>query len=87
MTDLTELKTTHAGLQGAATRHRFIDGFGDGPVPVEKFCRYFVHKYVFVSGTLNAAPTTAMNRPAKVFERSLRHESKFRDMAYTGESW
>ncbi len=41
----------------------------------------------FVGGVVDAAPAAASSRLSSVFERTLRYEIKFWEMAYTGESW
>ncbi|MCH7906963.1 MAG: TenA family protein [Chloroflexi bacterium] len=41
----------------------------------------------FVDGVVDDAPAAAVSRLSTVFERALRYEIKFWDMAYSGESW
>lgn len=78
MTNLTDLKSAHAGLWEAATHHPFIEELGDGTLPIEKFRRYFVQDYVFVNDLSKAlgiaeakAPDIAAARPMAEFQTAL----------------
>ena len=73
-----KLKAEYADLWTRATRHPFIEELGSGTLPVEKFRRYFLQDYVFVTDlarmsgiAIARAPDLTSARPVHDFLANL----------------
>ena len=72
------LKAEYADLWTRATRHPFIEELGSGTLPMEKFRRYFLQDYVFVTDlarmsgiAIARAPDLPSARPVHEFLANL----------------